>query len=72
MRLRRVRMTLRGMMVAVAIMAVLLMATRSVLGYLGPRDGLYYGSYRYLDSDWRWHEVRGAIIYVKDGMIFVD
>jgi hypothetical protein len=71
-RLARVRISLRGMMVAVAIVAALLMAARFVLGYLGPRGGFYSGSYSYLDSDWRWHEVRGAVIYVKDGMIFVD
>ncbi len=72
MRLPRVQMSLRGMMMAVAIVAALLMAVRFILGYWGPRDGFYWGSYRYLDSDWRWHEVRGAVIYVKDGMIFVD
>ena len=72
MRLPRVRMSLRGMMVAVAIVADLLVAARFVLGYWGPRDGFYRGSYRYLTSDWRWHEVRGAVIYVKDGMILVD
>jgi hypothetical protein len=60
------------MMVALAIVAALLFAARLVLGYLGPRDGFYRGSYGYLGSDWRWHEVRGAIIYVKGGMIFVD
>ncbi len=72
MRLPRVRMSLRGMMMAVAIVAALLVAARFVLGYWGPRDGFYRGSYRYLGSDWRWHEVRGAVIYVKDGMIVVD
>jgi len=60
------------MMVAVAILAVLLVTARSLLDYLGPRDGFYKGSYRYLDSDWKWHEVRGAVIYVKGSSIFVD
>ena len=67
------RFTVRRMMVGVAILAVLLVTARSVLDYLGPRDGFYKGSYRYLGSDWKWHEVRGAIIYVKKGSaIFVD
>jgi hypothetical protein len=60
------------MMVRVIILAVLLAMARSVLGYLGPRDGFYKGSYGYLGSDWRWHEVRGAIIFVRGGVIFVD
>jgi hypothetical protein len=72
MRLPRVRMTLRGMMAWVAILAVLLVTARWVLGYLGPRDGFYTGSYRYLGSDWKWHEVRGASIYVKGPYTFVD
>ena len=46
-----------------AILAALLVTARSVLEYLGPKDGCYTGSYRYLGSDWRWHEVRkGASI----------
>ena len=72
MRWPRVRMTLLGMMVGVAILAALLATTRSVLEYLGPRDGFYQGSYGYLGRDWKWHVVRGASIYVKGGMIFVD
>ena len=72
MHLPRVRFTVRRMMVAVAIVAVLLVTGRAVLEYLGPRNGAYYGSYRYLGQDWKWHEVRGAIIFVKDGFIFVD
>ena len=72
MRLLRVRITLRAMLVWVAILAALLVAARSALEYLGPRDGVYTGSYRYLDSDWKWHEVRGAVIYVKGSSIFVD
>jgi hypothetical protein len=68
MRLRRVRFILRGMMICVAI----LVTARSVLQYLGPKDGCYTGSYRYLGSDWRWHEVRGASITVFRGFIFTD
>lgn len=36
----RVRFTLRGMMVLVAIRAALLMTAHSVLEYLEPRDGI--------------------------------
>ncbi len=72
MRLPRVRMTLRGMMLAVALLAVLLVMARFAVGYLGPRDGVYFGSYRYLGTDLRWHEVRGAVIFVKRSSIFVD
>ena len=72
MRWPRVRMTLRGMMVGLVILAVLLATARSILGYLGPRDGFYTGSYRYLSTDWKWHEVRGSVIFVRGGMIFVD
>jgi len=72
MRLPRVRFTLRAMMVWVVILAGLLVTARSALGYLGPREGVYYGSYRYLGSDWKWHEIRGAIITVTRSFIFVD
>jgi hypothetical protein len=40
MRPPRVRFTLRGLMILVAILAALLVAARSVLEYLGPRDGI--------------------------------
>jgi hypothetical protein len=68
------------MMVWIVILAGLLVTARSALGYLGylgPRDGFYHGSYRYLDNDWKWHEIRGNIIFVKripnGGLaIFVD
>jgi hypothetical protein len=60
------------MMVGVVILALVQAAARWVLGYLGPRDGFYKGSYAYLGSDWKWHEVRGAIIFVRGGMNFVD
>jgi hypothetical protein len=60
------------MMVLVAILAALLMAARSVLEYLGPRDGSYTGSYRYLGGDWRWHEIRGASITVFRGTVITD
>jgi hypothetical protein len=60
------------MIVVVAILAALLATARSVLEHLGPRDGSYKGSYGYLGSDWKWHEVRGAIIFVKGGYIFAD
>ena len=59
-------------MIWVAIVAVLLLAARSVLQCLGPRDGSYQGSYRYLGSDWRWHEVRGASITVFRGTVITD
>jgi hypothetical protein len=72
MGLPRVRFTVRQMMVGVALLAVLLVTARSVLEYLGPRDGGYTESYRYLGRDWQWHEVRGAVIYVRGGSIFVD
>jgi len=60
------------MMVAVAFSAVLLVIGRYVLQYLGPRDGFYSGSYSYLGRDWKWHEVRGAVIFVKGSTILVD
>ncbi len=72
MRLIRVQFTLRGMMICVAIVAALLVTARSVLEYLGPKDGSYTGSYGYLGSDWRWHEVRGASITVFQGCVFTD
>jgi hypothetical protein len=72
MRLPRVRITLRGMMIWVAVLAILLVTARSVLEHLGPRDGCYTGSYRYLGRDWRWHEVRGASITVFRGIILTD
>ena len=72
MRLPRVRFTLRGMMICVAMLAALLVTARSVLEYLGPKDGCYTGSYTYLGSDWRWHEVRGASITVFRGCIITD
>ena len=72
MRPPRVRFTVRRMMVAVAVAAFLLAAGKGASGYLGPRNGGYHGYYRYLGSDWRWHEVRGSIIFVKDGLIFTD
>ena len=78
MRLPRVRFTLRAMMVWVVILAVLLVTARSAhrylgrRGYLGPREGIYYGSYRYLGSDWKWHETRGSIIMVTRTFIFAD
>jgi hypothetical protein len=80
MRLPRVRFTLRAMMVWIVILAGLFVTARSALGYLGYlglRDGVYQGSYRYLGSDWKWHEIRGNILTVKhlsnDGLaIFVD
>ena len=68
----RVQFTLRRLMLAVAALAVLLAATRIVQNHLGPRDGGYTGTYRYLGADWKWHEVRGAVIFVKDGLIFTD
>ena len=69
MRLPRVRFTVRRMMVMVAVVAVLLVTGRALLNYLGPRDGVYYGSYRYLGDDWEWHQMRANIIVVKGGMI---
>ena len=75
MRVPRLRFTIRKMMVAVAVVAVLIVTGRAVLGhlgYLGRRNGAYYGSYRYLGEDWKWHEVRGTVIFVTDRFIFVD
>jgi hypothetical protein len=72
MRLPRVRFTIRRMMVAVAIVAVVMTMGSVARKSFGPRNGGYRGVYRYLGNDWRWHEVRGNIIFVEDGMIFVD
>ena len=72
MRRPRIRFTLRQSLIAVAVLALLLAATRVIVSRLGPRNGMYTGTYRYLGPDWKWHEVRGGVIFVKDGMIFVD
>jgi hypothetical protein len=56
------------MIVWLVILASLFVTAGSALGYLGylgTRDGVYYGSYRYLGSDWKWHEIRGAFITVR-------
>jgi hypothetical protein len=66
------RMTTRRWMLAVAVFAILLAAGNAFVMWLGPRDGGYHGSYRYLGSDWKWHEIRGTVIFVEDGFIFVD
>ena len=69
----RIRMSLRGMIAAVVVAAILLSAVRWGLDHLGPRPGTYYGSYSYLGGDWKWHEVRGLDIYVDEfGFIHVD
>jgi hypothetical protein len=72
MRLPRVRFTVLRLMITVAVVAIVLTMSNVVRKHLGPKNGGYYGVYRYLGSDWRWHEVRGNVILVKDGMIFVD
>ncbi len=72
MRRLRIRVTLRRLLVAVAILALLLTTAKTVHGLFGPRYGGYLGVYRYIGPDWKWHEVRGGIIFVKDGMIFID
>jgi hypothetical protein len=59
-------------MVVVAVVALSLATAKTVLSYLGPRNGVYRGVYRYLGPDWKWHVVRGGVIFVRDGMIFVD
>jgi hypothetical protein len=71
-RLPRVRFSVRAMMIVVAVLAVVLAATMTVADHLGPKDGGYIGIYRYLGTDGKWHVVRGNVIFVKDGMIFVD
>jgi hypothetical protein len=68
----RVRFTVLRLMIAVAVVAVALTMSNIVRKHLGPKNGGYSGVYRYLGSDLRWHEVRGNVIFVKDGMIFVD
>jgi hypothetical protein len=73
MRLSRVRFTLRAMMVWVAILAALFGTARFVFEYQLPRDGFHSGTLRYLGRDWKWHEVSGAVIFVKNGKgAFVD
>ena len=70
--MKRPRVTIRGLMAAVIVAALLLVAARFALRCLGPRPGFYQGVYRYLDDHWRYHEVRGAVIYVTERFIFVD
>jgi len=60
------------MILAVAVVAALLATVNEVRKYSGPRDGSYYGSYGYLGTDWRWHEVRGNVIFVRGGVIITD
>jgi hypothetical protein len=72
MRCPRIRFTLRQSLMAVALLAMLLAATRAILVRLGPRNGHYLGTYRYLGPDWKWHVVRGNVIFVKDRLIIVD
>ncbi len=72
MPLPRVRFTVRRMMAAVAVSAVLLVTGKAALTYLGPRNGVYTGSYRYLGRDWKWHEVRGVFIFVTDQAITTE
>jgi uncharacterized protein (TIGR03067 family) len=43
---------------------VLVLLKRVESKRLGPRPGIYGGSYVYLGSDWKWHEIRGRIICV--------
>ena len=70
--MRLPRMTIRRWMIAVAVFATLLAAGNAFLMCLGPRNGGYHGSYRYLGSDWKWHEIRGNVIFVTDKFILVD
>jgi hypothetical protein len=64
MRLPQVRFTVRRMMIAVVLIASLIAIRNAVVKRLGPRPGIYGGSYVYLGSDWKWHEIRGRIICV--------
>jgi hypothetical protein len=60
-------------MVSVVVAALLLAAARFALRCLGPRPGGYHGVYWYFDDQWRYHEVRGCVIFVTEqGGIFVD
>jgi hypothetical protein len=70
-RLPRVRMSLRGMMVAVAIVPALLMAARFVVGCWGRGTGSTMG------RTGIWAAIGDgmnfeAVTYVKDWMIFAD
>jgi hypothetical protein len=38
----------------------------------GVDEAFYTGSFRSLSSDWKWHEVRGAVIFIRRMMIFAD
>ena len=60
------------MMVGVATLAAILVVTCFVLEYLGLRDGFHSDPYWYLGSDWKWHVVRGAVIYVNGSIVFID
>jgi hypothetical protein len=70
--MRRPRMTIRGLLAFVAAIAASFALARLVSEKLGPRPGAYHGRYWYFDRDWRYHEVRGAVILVTDHFILAD
>ena len=71
--MRRPRMSLRSLLVAVAVVAVLLALARFAgARLLGRRPGGYQGRYWYFDENWKYHETRGTVIYDSGSFIFVD
>jgi len=67
-------MTLRSLLIAVAVIALLLTFARlAAVRLLGRRPGGWYHSvYWYFDEDWKYHEFRGNIIYDSGTFIVGD
>ena len=71
--MRRPRMTLRNLLITIAVVAIILAFARFTgARLLGRRPGGYYGRYWYFDENWKYHETRGNIIYDSGTFIFSD
>ncbi len=67
------RFSIRRLLFLIAATAIFLTVARIALPrLLGPRPGFHHGRYWYFDENWKYHEVRGTVIWVGDGIIFVD
>lgn len=68
--MKRPRVSLRSVLILIAVMALLLAGAR----LLGRRPGFgTSGRYWWVDATWPfYHEVRGAVIYDAGNAIFVD
>ncbi len=71
--MRRPRITLRNLLIRVAVVAVLMALARFTgARLLGRRPGMYHGLYWYFDDDWKYHEIRANVITDTGGFIFGD